>query len=157
MHVRPVALVLATVLSSASIIAAPSPQAPPPLREKFASPKAPDLAPWKALRPAVDDSVEAQTATPYRVFDNVYYVGTRSYSSYVVTTDAGLVLIDATWANTANLVLDNIKAVGLNPAEIKYILITHGHGDHAAGAQVVQAATHARVAMAAEDWTLYEK
>jgi metallo-beta-lactamase class B len=126
-------------------------------REKFASPKAPDLAPWKSLRPDIDDSVAAQAATPFKIFDNVYYVGTRSYSSYVITTSAGLILIDTTWAHTAELVLNNIKSVGLDPTNIKYILITHGHGDHAAGTKTVRDAAGARVAMAAEDWTLYEK
>ena len=99
---------------------------------------------------------EAQAAKPFKIFDNVYYVGLQSVSSYLITTNQGLILIDPTYDYTADLVLDSIRELGFDPIEIKYLLITHGHGDHASGAKVIQEATGARVVMAEGDWNIYE-
>ena len=99
---------------------------------------------------------EAQLAEPFRIFDNVYYVGLQSVSSYLITTSQGLILIDPTYDYTAELVLDSVRAVGFDPGQIEYLLITHGHGDHASGAKVIQEATGARVVMAEGDWEIYE-
>ena len=86
---------------------------------------------------------EAQVAEPFKIFDNVYYVGLQSVSSYLITTNQGLILIDPTYDYTADLVLDSIRELGFDPVEIEYLLITHGHGDHASGAKVIQEATGA--------------
>jgi metallo-beta-lactamase class B len=89
---------------------------------------------------------------PFKIFDNVYYVGLHSVSSYLVTTSAGLVLIDATYAETADAVLNSIRKAGFDPANLEYILITHSHLDHFGGAGRIQQATGARVGMSDKDW-----
>jgi metallo-beta-lactamase class B len=89
---------------------------------------------------------------PFKIFDNVYYVGLHNVSSYLVTTSAGLVLIDATNPETADAVMDSVRKAGFDPANIKYILVTHSHLDHLGGAIKIQRVTGARVGMSAEDW-----
>ena len=73
----------------------------------------------------------------------------------LLTTSQGLILIDATYEHTAPVILDNIRTAGFDPKNVKYLLITHGHGDHAGGTKVIKDATGARVMMAAGDWDMY--
>lgn len=112
--------------------------------------------PWEPLRAAMlarfDGPPVAQRAEPFKLFENVYYVGLETVASYLIPGKAGLVLIDATYADTADLVLDNVRQLGHDPAQIKYIVVTHGHADHAGGAARIQQATGARVMMALADW-----
>ena len=96
----------------------------------------------------------AQTmAEPFKMFDNIYYVGLQTDSVLLITTSDGLMLIDAAYGDTADLVLNSIRKLGFDPANIKYILISHGHNDHFAGAgRIKQVATRARVGVSAVDW-----
>ena len=79
--------------------------------------------PWGPLEAAVrlrwnGYPLTAQRTEPFKVFDNVSYVGIQVVGAYVITTSAGLILVDATYAETADMVLDSIRKLGLNPAEI---------------------------------------
>jgi metallo-beta-lactamase class B len=89
---------------------------------------------------------------PFKIFDNIYYVGLRSVSSFLVTTSAGMVLLDATFPETPDSVIANIRKAGFDPANLKYIFITHSHYDHFGGAGKIRQVTGARVGMSAEDW-----
>ncbi len=114
--------------------------------------------PWNDLRPNIPrGDWEAQKKEPFRIFDNVYYVGLQQYSAFLITTSAGLVLLDATYAETADIVLDNIRALGFDPADIAYTFISHGHGDHYAGAARVKQVSGSRVGMTLEDWRMVEE
>jgi glyoxylase-like metal-dependent hydrolase (beta-lactamase superfamily II) len=96
-----------------------------------------------------------QVAEPFKMFDNLYYVGLENNSVLLVTTSDGLMLIDAAFADTADMVLNNVRALGFDPANIKYILISHAHNDHFGGAgRIRQAASGARVGVSAPDWDL---
>ena len=97
------------------------------------------------------------TIPPFRMFDNVYYVGLRGVSSYAVRTSAGLILIDATYEESSGEVVKSLQQIGLNPKDIKYIIVTHAHSDHVAGAPAIQALSGARVGMAEGDWEMYAK
>ncbi len=97
------------------------------------------------------------TREPFKVFDNVYYLGLHFVSSYLVTTSAGLVLIDATFADSADNVLENVRKLGFDPLNVKYIFITHSHLDHFGGAGKIKEATGARVGLSLEDWQSVEK
>ena len=94
---------------------------------------------------------------PFQIFDNAYYVGLRTVCSYLITTSDGLVLIDSTFPDTGDTVLDNIRALGFDPADIAYIFVTHAHTDHVGGAAAIQAASGARVGMALGDWEFLER
>ena len=101
--------------------------------------------------------IEAQRKMPFKVFDNVWYVGFQTVSTYLVTTSDGLVLIDAGYAQTVDWLLDNIRMVGFEPRNVKYIFVTHSHVDHASGAARMKQMTGARVGLSAEDWGAVEE
>ncbi len=96
-------------------------------------------------------------AEPFKMFDNVYYVGLQNNSVLLITTSDGLMLIDTAYGDTADLVLDNVRKLGFDPANIKYILISHGHADHFSGAgRIKQVVPNARIGVSAPDWDYIE-
>jgi metallo-beta-lactamase class B len=104
--------------------------------------------------PAPSVAQRPQSRAPFQIFDNLYYVGIDAVSAYLVTTSDGHVLIDTLFADSADQLLDNVRALGFDPEDVEYIFVSHGHGDHAAGAPRVQEVTGAGVGMAAEDWAM---
>jgi metallo-beta-lactamase class B len=74
-----------------------------------------------------------------------------------VPTSAGLILIDTAQEPYVDYVVDNIRKVGFDPKNIKYILLTHGHLDHFGGANKIKALSGARVALTAADWDFMEQ
>lgn len=118
--------------------------------------------PWGSMEAAVRTRwaglpLTAEKVEPFKVFDNVYYVGVQVVGAYIITTSEGLILIDATYAETADTVLEGIRKLGFDPANIKYLIITHQHFDHFGGAGRIQRVTHARVGMSAVDWEGVER
>ena len=108
-------------------------------------------APWGAQDHS--EPVELQKKDPYKMFDNVWQVGIQTATVWLITSNAGHFLFDATADETAHLVLENIRKAGFNPRDIKYLIITHAHLDHFGGAeQIRQATSGARVGMSLEDW-----
>jgi len=91
---------------------------------------------------------------PTKVFDNLYFVGTKGVGAWVVQTSSGIILIDSMNNNgdAQNTIIAGIKKLGLDPANIKYVLITHGHGDHYGGAKYIADAYGAQVLMSDVDW-----
>lgn len=82
-------------------------------------------------------------APPRRIFGNTWYVGTCGLSAVLVTSDQGHVLIDGGTVAAGPLIEANIRALGLDPHAVKYLLNSHEHSDHAAGLAHLQAATGA--------------
>ena len=95
---------------------------------------------------------QAQTIEPYKAFDNVWYVGVCWVSAWAVRTSDGVVLIDTLHDPLTGILLDNLKKAGVQSSEIKYVLMTHGHLDHAGGAYKVKPLTNARFAMTQRGW-----
>jgi metallo-beta-lactamase class B len=94
-----------------------------------------------------------QKIEPYKAFDNVYYVGICWVSAWLITSPKGHVLIDTLYGPFAAPMLDNIRKLGFDPKDIRQVVITHGHFDHAGGAVTLKAALpNARFAMTAEGW-----
>ena len=92
-------------------------------------------------------------ASPYKVFDNLYWLGTRQHSSWALKTSAGIILIDTNFAwATQPEILDGMTKLGLDPAQIKYVIISHAHGDHDQGAATLQSRYGAKVVMGEPDW-----
>jgi metallo-beta-lactamase class B len=101
---------------------------------------------------------ETWHAEPAKVFDNMYYVGMTEYSSWAVTTSQGIILIDAIYDYSVEDEVDGgLKKLGLKPADIKYVLVSHAHLDHAGGAKFLQEKYGARILMSAADWDLLEQ
>jgi metallo-beta-lactamase class B len=92
-------------------------------------------------------------APPFKIFDNLYWLGTRQHSSWALQTSEGLIIIDTNFAwATEPEIIDGLKTLGLNPADIKYVVISHAHGDHDQGAAELQKRFGAQVVMGAPDW-----
>jgi metallo-beta-lactamase class B len=98
----------------------------------------------------------AKTVPPFKIFDNLYYVGIDWVSSYLITTNDGLILIDALYRDYPAHIIQSVKDLGFDPKQIKYILCTHGHYDHCEGADTIQKITHARIGMTEADWEIAE-
>ena len=79
-----------------------------------------------------------QKVTPWKPFDNVDYVGICWVSAWLIHTDDGVVLIDTLYGPFTKQIIENIKATGTDLADIKYVMMTHGHFDHAGGAAAIK-------------------
>jgi len=97
-------------------------------------------------------------AEPVKVFDNLYYVGQTEYSAWAVTTTEGIVIIDPIFDYSVEAeIVEGLRKLGLDPADIRYVIVSHGHSDHAGGARYLQDRFGARVILAPEDWDLLER
>ena len=77
---------------------------------------------------------------------------------WAVTTSAGIILVDAIFDYSVDdEVVGGLKKLGLDPATIKYVVISHGHSDHSGGAKYLQDRFNARVILTAADWDLLDK
>jgi metallo-beta-lactamase class B len=83
--------------------------------------------------------------TPFRIFGNTYYVGTAGLSAILIASDAGHILIDGALPDSAPLIEANVRALGFQLRDIRLILNSHEHFDHAGGLAALQRATGARV------------
>ena len=88
---------------------------------------------------------------PHKVIGNVYYVGTRTLSAFLITTPQGHLLINTTYERNAGVVEKSIADLGFKLADVKIILGTHAHGDHQEGDAVIKQKTGAQVMAMAED------
>lgn len=91
---------------------------------------------------------------PFQVFDNLYFIGDDTVSSWILETSEGLIMIDAMFANTVDVALGKVSQLGLDPKDIRYLFVSHGHGDHSGGAPRVKEVSGARVGMTAADWEM---
>lgn len=82
---------------------------------------------------------------PFEIADGLYYVGSSDIAVYALATRDGIVLIDSGYAATARRVPDNLRALGLDPANVRILLNTHAHVDHAAGLAYLKSVTHAQL------------
>src|SRR2546430_962999 len=97
-------------------------------------------------------------AEPVRVFDNLYFVGMTEYSSWAVNTSDGITIIDAIFDySVEDEIVNGLPKVGLDPKKIKYVIVSHGHIDHAGGAKLLQDRFGAHVIMGAADWDLLDR
>jgi metallo-beta-lactamase class B len=95
---------------------------------------------------------------PAKVFDNLYFIGTKVHNAWALQTSDGLIVIDSLYAYaTKDEQIDGLRKLGLNPATMKYLIISHGHGDHHGGAKLLQDEFGPRVVMGGPDWDLVER
>lgn len=84
---------------------------------------------------------------PFKMFDNVYYVGDKWVSSYAVETSSGLVIIDTLDFPYSKWIPINLQKLGLGDKAVTHIIATHGHSDHVGGAQYLQSMYNSKVIM----------
>jgi metallo-beta-lactamase class B len=117
-----------------------------------------DDLPQYIVNPATAPARETWYAEPSRVFDNFYFVGGKIHSSWALTTPEGIVLFDTIYPyNSDELIVGGMQRLGLDPRNIKYVLVSHAHGDHIGGAEMLQTRFGARVVMGGPDWDLVAK
>jgi metallo-beta-lactamase class B len=118
-------------------------------------------APSSATAPAPAPGPPAKEtwhAEPVKVFDNLYFLGMKEFSAWAVTTSEGIIVIDSLFDYSVDdEIAEGLKKVGLDPAKIKYVVISHGHSDHSGGAKYLQDSYKARVLLSAADWDLLDR
>ena len=82
---------------------------------------------------------------PYRVHGNTWFVGTNGLSSLLIETSDGLILVDGGLPQSAPLIDANIRELGFDPLDIKALLVSHVHFNHAGGVNALQRLTRAPV------------
>jgi metallo-beta-lactamase class B len=95
--------------------------------------------------------------TPHKVAGNIYYVGTRSLASFLVTTPEGHILINTNYEAGVPGLKDSVEKLGFKFGDIKIVLGSHAHGDHMEGDALVKEMTGAQVMAMAEDVPALER
>ena len=93
---------------------------------------------------------------PFHIIDNVYYVGSQGLSSFLITTPQGHVLLDGGMDYSAPMIERNIETLGFKVTDIKYLLNSHAHLDHAGGLAQIKKDSGARLIASAGDKPLLE-
>jgi metallo-beta-lactamase class B len=120
-----------------------SPANAPP-RDVAPSPPPPDRAKWYM--------------EPAKVFDDLYFVGTKDRSAWVLPTSEGIILIDTTFEyESEDVIAGGIKKLGFDPASVKYVIISHAHSGEVGGAKLMQDRFGSRIVIGAGDWDTIEK
>jgi len=104
------------------------------------------------------EQINRPAPPPGQAFDNLYFVGAAWVSAWVLKTSAGYILIDAlnNRAEAATLIEGGMRRLGLDPAEIRVVIVTHGHGDHYGGVLSLVEKYAPRVVMSQRDWRITE-
>jgi metallo-beta-lactamase class B len=81
---------------------------------------------------------------PFRIADNLYYVGSKDLASYLVVTPGGDILINSSLESSPALIRKSVEQLGFHFNDIKILLISHSHADHDAGSAEIQRSTGAK-------------
>ncbi len=115
------------------------------------------LAALLLAAPASADNPSAwtQPTAPFRIAGNIYYVGTQGLASYLIATPRGLILLDATMEENVPAIERNIRTLGFRLSDVKILLNSHAHFDHAGGLAKMKRDTRAELdAMDGDVWAL---
>jgi metallo-beta-lactamase class B len=107
------------------------------------------------------DSVFAQNRVtepypPFRVIGNLYSVGGKDLSVFLITSNEGHILINTGWADSRVLIQDNVESLGFSLNDVKILLAQHAHGDHTGAMAEIKTLTGAQVFATAKDIPLLE-
>jgi metallo-beta-lactamase class B len=92
---------------------------------------------------------------PVKVFDNLYFIGTKTESTWALTTSAGIILLNTNFDWVTPYLISELRVLGLDPADIKYVVVLRSHSDQAWGINAVKMMVpSARVIMAEGEWDL---
>jgi metallo-beta-lactamase class B len=95
-----------------------------------------------------------QPVEPYRIIGNVYYVGASDITSFLIVTPRGDILLDSGFVETAPMIEANVRKLGFRIEDVKILLNSHAHFDHAGGLAALKAASGAKLAASAKDAAL---
>ena len=143
----------ATALMNANNIGAAHLACPAYISAEFTGPVRPAGAGGRG--PAASPPREDWYAEGGQVFDNLYMLTTKMNSAWAVNTSGGIILIDTLFGYAGqDEIVDGLKKVGLDPANIKYIVVSHAHGDHDGSLKFLQDTYKPRVILSPADWEL---
>jgi metallo-beta-lactamase class B len=112
----------------------------------------PDVAP-----PPPPDRASWYTE-PAKVFDNLYFVGTKFHSSWAITSREGIILLDTLYDYASEeAIVGGLRKLGLDPTTVKYVIVSHAHLDHDGGAKLMQDRFGSRIIMGGPDWDTIER
>src|SRR5215469_4563448 len=94
--------------------------------------------------------------TPFRIIENIYYVGSTGLACYLITTPAGNILLDTGYPDMALMIESNIKALGFKLADTKILINSHAHIDHGGGMAQIKMDTGAQLVAMAQDAPYFE-
>src|SRR5450631_3377135 len=103
--------------------------------------------------------VKEPPLAPMQVMDELYFLGSRWTTAWAIKTAGGLIIVD-TMDNAdeaEHYIEGGLRKLGLDPAEIRYVVISHGHGDHYGGAAYLQQKFNPRIVMSEIDWNALEE
>jgi metallo-beta-lactamase class B len=125
-------------------------------------PRLSDANAGKIATPPNHRAASMDGAVPFKVFDNLYYVGEKDFwessaSAWVIDTPEGIVLLEALYPDSGKVLIEaGMRKLGLDPARIKYVIVSHAHLDHFGAARYFQDKYKARVLMSEADWAMLE-
>ena len=88
---------------------------------------------------------------PHKIVGNIYYVGTKTLSSFLIVTPQGNILIDSTYERNVPTIQKSVEQLGFKFSDVRILLGNHAHGDHQEGDAMVKQLTGAQVVAMAED------
>src|SRR6478672_12272465 len=88
---------------------------------------------------------------PHKIIANIYYVGTKTLSSFLIVTPQGNILLDSTYERNVRTIQKSVMQLGFKFSDVKILLGNHAHGDHQEGDALVKELTGAQVMAMAED------
>jgi metallo-beta-lactamase class B len=95
--------------------------------------------------------LNSQPFPPHKVIGNIYYVGSATLASFLISTPEGNILINSDYEETVPVIRSNVEKLGFRFGDIKILLGSHAHGDHMAGDALVKQLTGARVMAMEQD------
>ena len=127
-------------------------QNPPPPDHPAVTVHGKTYTPRSTLARNMGSEADRYTAfPPHRIVGNIYYVGTNTLSSFLVTTPQGHILIDSTYERNVPTIEKSVAQLGFKFSDVKILLGSHAHGDHQEGDALVKEMTGAQVMAMAED------
>src|SRR3984957_3586975 len=110
------------------------------------------LTPRSILARNMGTPKDQETAfPPHKIIGNIYYVGTKTLSSFLIVTPAGNIMIDSTYERNIPTIKKSVEQLGFKFSDIKILLGNHAHGDHMEGDFMVKELSGAQVIVMAED------
>ena len=111
-----------------------------------------------APAPRMNPNRAATYLEPQKAFDDLYWMGTASRSTWALTTSDGIILYDTQSVYDAeDIIVGGLKKLGLDPAQVKYVIISHAHENEVGGAKLLQERYRARIVMGAGDWDMVDE
>jgi metallo-beta-lactamase class B len=141
------------LMAAAAQAQAPKPPAAPPAPDHPSiTVQGQTITPRSILSRNMGTPEDQSTAfPPHKIIGNIYYVGTRTLSSFLIVTPQGNILIDSTYERNVPVIKKSVEQLGFKFSDIKILLGNHAHGDHQEGDAMVKRLTGAQVMVMAED------